>query len=317
MRVKVKTEQQKYCAIGGQAVIEGVMMRGKSVLAVSVRQTNGEIAHKIEQLQSSDKASLFKLPFLRGIRELYRSMVTGIRTLLYSAEFFEEEGLMEKGKFDLWLEKVFKEKAEKMIIGFSLVTALGLAILMFFILPAFLISMLRSIIAQPIILTALEGVLKLSLFIGYLAAISQMPDIKRVFEYHGAEHKTIHCFENGVELTPENAQTFTRLHPRCGTSFLLIVMVISIIVFSFLSWSNIWIRVGLKLLLLPFVAGLSYEIIKLAGRSTHPIMKAVSAPGLLLQRLTTREPDLKQLEVAIFSMKLVLENEKEDIQCEV
>lgn len=313
----MKEQKQKYCAIGGQAVIEGVMMRGKTVMAVSVRQSNGEIVSKIEPVPASGKHSIMGLPFLRGIRELYRSMVTGIQTLLYSASFFEEEGVMEKSKFDLWLEKTFGDRAEKMIIGFSMVTALVLALMMFMVLPAFLIGLLRGMIAQPLVLTALEGILKLCLFIGYLALISKMPDIRRVFEYHGAEHKTIHCYEHGLELTPENAQTFTTLHPRCGTSFLLIVMVTSIIVFSFLGWTSVWLRVALKLMLLPFVAGFSYEVIKLAGRSTHPIMKAVSAPGLMLQRLTTREPDLEQLAVAIHSMKLVLENEKEDVRCEI
>lgn len=312
----MKTKEQQYCAIGGQAVIEGVMMRGKTVMAVSVRKSNGEIIEKVEPLALGDGASIFHLPFLRGIRELYRSMVTGIQTLLYSASFFEEEGQMEKSTFDLWLEKVFKEKAEKMIIAFSLLTALGLALLLFFILPAFLISLLRGVVSRPLLLTALEGGLKLGLFIAYLKIISRMPDIQRVFEYHGAEHKTIHCFENGMALTPENAQSFTRLHPRCGTSFLLIVMVVSIFAFSFLSWSNIWLRIALKLLMLPLVAGFSYEVIKLAGRSQHPLMKLVSAPGLLLQNMTTREPSFEQLEVAIASMNRVLEHEKGDVRCE-
>lgn len=197
-------------------------------------------------------------------------------------------------------------------IYFSVVLALVFGIGVFMLLPTVLVGFIKQHIHSDILATLTEGVVRIIIFIGYIALVSRMKDIRRVFEYHGAEHKTIFCYESGAELTVENARKFTRLHPRCGTSFLLIVMVVSIILFSFISWDNPWTRLGLRLLLLPVVAGLSYEVIKFAGKSTGMFMKIVSAPGMWLQKLTTREPDDSQLEVAICSLKSVLTGNIED-----
>ncbi len=299
---------QKYCNIGGQALIEGVMMKGKKTIAMSVRKPNGEIETEIESVSSRLDHAFFKLPLIRGMVALIEAMVIGIRALTYSAEFFMDEE-EEKTKFEQWVEKTFGDRADDILIATSIITAFGLAILFFTVLPAFLTSFLKQVIENVVVLSLIEGLIRMALFIGYIVAISQMRDIKRVFQYHGAEHKTIHCFESGKELTPENAQSFTRIHPRCGTSFMLFVMLISIVVFSFVSWESILMRIGIKILLLPVVAGISYEVLKFSAKHDNPFVNALSVPGLLMQRITTNEPDLKQLEVAIAAMKTVLEKE--------
>lgn len=305
----------KYTSVGGQAIIEGVMMRGKKDIAIAVRKGSGEIIIKKEAIKVSKVSSIIKLPIIRGVYALFSSMIIGVKALTYSAEVFDDGIEYEKGKVEKWIEKNMGDKADDILIGLSVFMALGLAVLLFMILPTFLINFLKRFISEPLALSGLEGLLKITLFIAYITLISQMKDIRRVFEYHGAEHKVIHCFESGQELTVENAREFTTLHPRCGTSFLLIVMVISIITFSFIGWTSVFMRVGLKLLFLPAVAGVSYEIIRWAGKHDNMLVNIVSYPGLMLQKLTTREPDDAQLEVAIAAVKEVLTEELCEESC--
>jgi len=298
--------------IGGQALIEGVMMKGPKDIAIAVRKTCGEIVIKKEPVGKLEKSNLVKIPIIRGVIALINSMVIGVRALTYSAEFFEDEASEDKkSKLDIWIENKFGDKAQDIAIYISVVIAIGMAILLFGFVPTFLINFLKNVVNSQILLSGMEGILKIFMFLGYITAISRMKEVQRVFQYHGAEHKTIHCYESGQELTVENARIFTTLHPRCGTSFLLIVMVISILLFSLLGWDNFIIRVAMKLLLLPLVAGISYEIIKWAGRSESTLARILSYPGLILQKLTTREPDDRQLEVAIEALKNVLVEDKD------
>jgi len=301
----------KKTSIGGQALIEGVMMKGPRDIAMAVRKPDGEIVVKKEKVPQIEKSALAKTPIIRGMIALVNSMVLGIRALTYSAEFFEDGSGYEKSKFDLWLERKFKEKADDIAIYISVALALVLAIFIFLFIPTFLINFLKERVGSQVALSLMEGILKMIMFLAYIASISRIKEIQRVFEYHGAEHKTIHCYEHGLELTPENANKFPTLHPRCGTSFLLIVMTISILLFSLIGWQNFILRIGIKLLLLPFVAGISYEIIKWAGRSESRLCKIISYPGLMLQKLTTREPNEQQLEVAIEALKNVLVEDKD------
>lgn len=306
-------------SIGGQAVIEGVMMRGPKDIAVAVRTTDGEIVVDKKPIASVlQKSKILKLPIIRGVISFFESLVIGTRALMYSASFFDVEEEEEKAKKAAMTEderKKAEDKEEKMknaaIYG-SVVVALLFGIGIFMLLPTVLVGFVKQHIASGVLATLLEGVIRIAIFLAYISLVAQMKDIRRVFEYHGAEHKTIFCYEAGEELTVENARRFTRLHPRCGTSFLLIVMVVSIILFSFISWDNYLTRLGLRLLLLPVVAGISYEIIKFAGRSQNKLVRIVIQPGLWLQKITTREPDDSQLEVAIASLKAVLTGNTED-----
>jgi uncharacterized protein YqhQ len=216
----------------------------------------------------------------------------------------------EESKFDLWFKEKFGDKGETILVGISMLFAFVMAFGLFGVLPTFSINFLQSKIDNQLILTIFEGILKIGVFIAYIAIISQMKDIKRVFQYHGAEHKTIHCYEAKEELTVENVRKFTTLHPRCGTSFVIIVLIVSIVVFSFVSWSNIFLRIALKVVFLPLIAGLSYEIIKLAGKSNSGIVNIISYPGLMMQKLTTNEPDDKQIEVAIRALQEVIDREE-------
>lgn len=297
--------------IGGQAILEGIMMRGADRCAVAMRRPDGGIHLKVEPLPPS--GSWKKIPILRGIVAFVSSLVSGTKILLYSAEVlesFEEEGgeQLEEDKVTMWLEKHFGEKAALNIMLYtSVVLAILFTVGIFIILPTVLVNFCRRFIESSLLINLVEGLLRIVMFVAYIAGISQMKDIKTVFQYHGAEHKTIHCYENGLELTPENAKNFTTLHPRCGTSFLMFVIIISWLAHSLLGWPSIALRVTLRLLLVPVVAGLSYEILQWAGRSTSPVVKILSVPGLLLQKLSTKEPDLKQLEVAITAMNAVLE----------
>lgn len=301
---------------GGQAVMEGVMMRGPERTAVAVRLPDNRIFLRTEM--NPKRSSIMKLPFVRGIVSFVMSLFLGTKILTYSAdvlEFFAEEeekkenekngnGDEEKPDF---LERVFGEKAAWNILMFlSVVFALVVSIAVFVLLPTVVVNLLNGVIKNVVALNLIEGCLRIAMFIGYIVLISNMKDIRRVFEYHGAEHKTIHCYENGLELTPENAKSFVRLHPRCGTSFLMFVMVISLILFSLLGWPNLVMRIVSRIILIPVVAAISYEVLQWAGRSTNKFVEIVSVPGLLLQKLTTREPDKSQLEVAIVSMKAVL-----------
>lgn len=294
--------------IGGQAVIEGVMMRGHSSIATAVRKGNDIIVKKDMVKPLTRKYKILSIPFIRGTVALIDSLIIGIRTLTYSAELIEGED-EEPSKFELFLKRIFGDKLDDVVMYFSVALSLVISIIIFFIGPTYVAGFLKRYTENTFLINFFEGVLRVAIFIAYLALISRMNDIRRVFEYHGAEHKTIHCFEHEEELTVENARKYTTLHPRCGTNFLFIVMIVSIIVFSFLKWPTLYIRIISRVLLLPVVAGISYEVIKIAGHSDNRIIAALVYPGLLLQKLTTKEPDDSQLEVAIASLKSVLEDE--------
>lgn len=294
--------------IGGQAVIEGVMMKNMDRYAVSVRKPDGKIETKVEECVSfAEKHPLFKLPILRGMVNFLESMVIGMQTLNYSASFYEDEEEQTEEKTEQFLEKFLGEKAEKVIMGIVLVFSLAISIGLFMILPYIASEAAGKLIHNEYGILLMEGVIRIVIFLGYIVLISQMEDIKRVFMYHAAEHKTINCLEAGVELTTENVDNYSRLHKRCGTSFIFIVMIISMVFFFFIRVDTIWLRIVLRLLFLPLVAGVSYEFIRLAGSSDHPLVQIFSKPGLALQKLTTKEPDHSMIEVAIASVEGVFD----------
>ena len=308
--MKEKNNQHK-TSIGGQAVMEGVMMRGPEKMAIAVRKPDGEIVLKTEDVKIKKKSIWLKMPIIRGCINFFGSMVTGVKALMYSAEFVDLEE-DEPTKFDKWLEKVFGDKLKDAVVYFSVILSIFMSVGLFILLPTWIVSLLDFVTDAVVIKNLAEGVVRIVIFLTYLYLAAKLPDIKRVFQYHGAEHKSIACYEAGEELTVENARGKTRLHPRCGTSFLLIVMVISIICFSFMGWQNIWIRTLTRLALMPVIAGLSYEIIKLAGRFDNILTRILSFPGLCLQKITTNEPDDSQLEVALEAIKAVIPESKED-----
>ena len=294
--------------IGGQAVIEGVMMKNMDRYAVSVRKPDGKIETKVEECVSfAEKHPLFQLPVFRGMANFLESMVIGMKTLNYSASFYEDEEEQTESRTEQLLEKILGEKAEKIIMGIVLVFSLAISIGLFMILPYIASEALGKLIRNEYVILFMEGIIRIAIFLGYIVLISRMEDIKRVFMYHGAEHKTINCLEAGVPLTPENVDNFSRLHKRCGTSFIFIVMVISMVFFFFIRVDTIWLRIVLRLLFLPLVAGVSYEFIRLAGSSDHPLVQIFSKPGLALQKLTTKEPDHSMIEVAIASVEGVFD----------
>ena len=303
-------------SIGGQAVLEGVMMRGPKEIATAVRKGNGEIV--IDKMPVSEtvlKHKLNKIPVLRGVINFFASLVTGTKCLMFSADQYDlEDEAYESTKFEKWLEEKLGDKLKDVTIYASVVIALIFSVGLFMMLPHFISSLFGRFISSTVILNALEGLVKMVIFTIYILLVSRMKDIQRVFEYHGAEHKSIACYESGMELTAENAAKCSRLHPRCGTSFLLIVMIISIIFYACLPWQNTHfaLRIVYRLLLLPVVAGVSYEILKFAGRSNNKIVMILTKPGLFLQKLTTREPDESQIEVAIAALNAVLTGDKED-----
>lgn len=293
--------------IGGQAVMEGVMMKNMDRYAVSVRKPDGEIETKVEDCVSfAEKHPVFQLPILRGVVNFIESMVIGMKTLNYSASFFEDEE-EETGKLDEIAEKLMKGKGEKIVMTFVMLLSLAISIGLFMVLPYLASEFLGSWIRNEYVILIVEGLIRIGIFLGYIVLISHMEDIRRVFMYHGAEHKTINCLEAGEDLTPENVKKYSRLHKRCGTSFLFIVMIISMVFFFFIRVDEIWLRVFLRLLFLPLVAGVSYEFIRLAGSSDHPLVQIFSKPGLCLQKLTTREPDESMIEVAIASVEGVFD----------
>lgn len=303
--------------MGGQAVMDGVMMKGTDRYAVAVRLPDNEIYIKTEKLP--ERKAWSKVPVIRGIFIFVDSLINGTKTLMYSADVAEkyeeilgEGATAEKGRGEKWLEKHFGERAVwNILIAVSVIFALAVTIGIFVIGPTAAISWLDGIIGSEIVLNLIEGLLRIAIFIIYVLLIRRMEEIKTVFRYHGAEHKCIHCYESGKELTPENCAPFYTLHPRCGTSFIVFVLVISLILFSFLGWPNLAVRIISRVLLIPFIAGISYEILKVAGKSTNLFMEIISVPGLWLQKLTTAEPDRAQLEVAIASINAVLDTEAE------
>ncbi len=316
------SEAKHITSIGGQAVMEGVMMRGPFKTATAVRKPDREIITKIDENGTKTRPKFFKLPIVRGCVNFVDSMIIGIKSLMYSAEFVDLEGDEEEteSKFDRWLDDKFGDKIKDIVIYVSLAVSLVLSVGMFILLPTvitrgiealFSFAGVSGFVGTQTFTSVCEGILRMLIFLTYLALISQMKDIKRVFEYHGAEHKTIACYEAGEELTVENVKKQTRFHPRCGTSFLLFVMIISIILYALLPRTGIFLRILLRLVLLPVVAGLSYEVIKLAGRSKNRCVGWLTKPGLWLQKLTTREPDASQIEVAIVSMQSVIPEDRE------
>ncbi len=297
----------KKTSIGGQAVIEGIMMRGPEKTSIVVRKSNGELERKITPNHKNKKPSVFtKIPFVRGIFNLGTSLVAGYDAINFSASFFEDDDDYEPKGFEKWLMEKCGDKFNDYLMTFSMILGVGLAILLFFMLPTIITGFLSTFIVGDMARALTEGAVRIAIFIAYIYLVSFMPDIKRVYKYHGAEHKTISCYEAGEELTVENIRKFNTLHPRCGTSFLLIVMVVSILVFSFLSWDNMFVRLAMRIVLIPVVVGISYEIIKLAGRYDNILTRIISYPGMMLQKITTSEPDDSMLEVAIAAMKDVI-----------
>ncbi len=287
--------EEKKITIGGQAVIEGVMMRGPELVATAVRNPQGRIEMEVKPVNSiADRYPIFKKPMLRGCVSLFESLVMGIRSLGYSAQMAGEEDE----------QLTDKELAGTMIFAFALAAVLFIAI------PTGAAKLFHFITEDPVFLNLMEGVLRLLIFMAYIFAISRMKDIQRVFQYHGAEHKTIACFEAGEPLTVENVTRHTRLHKRCGTSFLLIVMLVSIFVFAFLGWPDLLERIASRIILLPVVAGISYELIRFSANSDNCLLGWAVMPGLWLQKLTTREPEPEMIEVAIESAKAVLPEDK-------
>ncbi len=302
-------------SIGGQAVIEGVMMRGPKEIATAVRKSDGSIIIDKKPVNSFVvKYKLNKIPILRGVVSFVESLVTGMKCLMFSADQMdlEDDEAYKPSRFETWLENKFGDKIKDIAIYFAVFVAIIFSIGLFMLLPNALAHVVELFTDNRIVLNLSEGIIRMLIFLGYMLLVSRMKDIQRVFEYHGAEHKTIATYESGAELTVENARQHSRLHPRCGTSFLLIVMVVSIVVFSFLKWGAMWQNLLCRLALMPVVAGISYEMIKFAGKSKSPVVRVLTLPGLWLQKITTREPDDSQLEVAIASIKAVIPENKED-----
>lgn len=292
--------------IGGQAVMEGVMMKNEDRYAVSVRKPDGEIETKVEDCVSfSKRHPAFAFPILRGMVSFIESMAIGMKTLNYSASFFEDEE--EDTKASKVIENIWNGKGEKIMMTFIMIVSFAVSIGLFMILPYLASELLHHWIRNEYIILLLEGLIRIGIFLGYIVLISRMEDIRRVFMYHGAEHKTINCLEAGEDLTPKNVKKYSRLHKRCGTSFIFIVMIISMVFFFFIRVRTIWLRIVLRLLFLPLVAGVSYEFIRLAGKSDHPFVQLFSKPGLCLQKLTTQEPDESMIEVAIASVEGVFD----------
>lgn len=297
-----------YKAVGGQAVIEGVMMQGDKKKAVAVRTPNGEIKVKTERINSWVRNKhIDKIPFLRGMFILIETMVDGMKSLNYSSDIYmEETGEEEEDAIDRFIKKMFEDKANDVLIMVSMFIAVILSVGLFVMLPTFAGGLFAKVIKNDIALNLIEGVIRILILFAYIYAISKNKDIERVYQYHGAEHKSIHCYESGKELTVENAREFKRLHPRCGTNFLFIVMATSIILFAFFGWPNPVMRVIMRIVCIPIVAGIAYEIIRLLGKYDNGFTRMVAYPGMMLQYLTTKEPDDEQLEVAIVSLKAVL-----------
>ncbi len=305
-------------SIGGQALIEGILMKGVDKYSVVIRNPEGELVTKIEKLKMpKDRHPILGKPFIRGVVNFVATMAMGMKAVTYSAKFLPEDEQEEPSKLDLWIEKKLgSEKAEKVIIGIALVLGLALALGLFIFLPTFLVGLIGPLRhGHDGLRTLLEGVLKLVIFLGYMAAVSRMKEMKRMWGYHGAEHKSIYCYEHGKELTVDNVRTESRFHPRCGTSFLLVVIILSIFVFivvnAFLHVDNVFLRMLVKLLLLPLVVSITYELNGWLGRHDDlTISRILSWPGRMLQHLTTQEPDDGMMEVAITALKLVIPEQK-------
>jgi len=310
-------DNQFRTSIGGQALIEGIMMMGPKKKAIVVRGPEGLVTQVEDRKFIKDKYPILGWPFIRGVVNFGSSMVNGVKVLMFSADYYpEEEGVEPEkpSKIDLWLEEhLEEEKAQQAIIYIAVFLGIMFSVGLFILLPTLLAGFVSPWIGSGVLRNLVEGAIRITLFVIYMIAVSRMKDMKRVFSYHGAEHKTIACYEAGLPLTVENVRQQTRFHPRCGTSFLFVVMIISILVFSVVRWSNPFIRMALRLALLPVVVGISYEINRFVGRHDNKFTRALVAPGLWFQRFTTNEPDDSMIEVGIEAVKLVLpEVEGED-----
>lgn len=313
MKLKTSRINPKHkTSIGGQALIEGVMMRGPKDISIAVRKPNKEIELKVDKLKTlAMKHKIFGLPFIRGIVGLVEALSIGTKALMYSAEFYDEEEA--ESTKETFTQKIFKDKAQDVEMFMAVLVSVVLAIGIFMILPNLITSFVKGSIQNTVLLNLIEGLIRIIIFLIYVIWISKLDDIKRVFEYHGAEHKTIHCYENEEELIVENVKKYPILHPRCGTSFLFMVMIISIFVLSFFGWPDPIKRLLVRILMFPVIAGISYEINRLIGRSSSNFCYYLSLPGLMIQKLATvREPDEEQIEVAIKALEAVIPADKEE-----
>lgn len=315
-------KKPKICSdAGGSALIEGVMMRNRNRMAISVRKSTGEIYTEVKDtVPWTKKRKIYGFPFIRGAVSMLESMVSGVKVLMDSAELVDFEDENEKeSKFDLWLQKVLGENYITYLLYSSVVIALVFGIGLFMLLPnviaGFAVSFLRLNTASgtgAFLANLVEGLIRITIFLLYMILVSQNKEIKRVFQYHGAEHKTIHAYENAEELTVENVRKHTTIHPRCGTTFMFLVIMISIVIFAFTGWHNKFVNLIVRLALLPLVSGVSYEVLKFAARTDNKLIRAMSIPGLMLQKITTKEPDDSMIEVAIASLKAVVEEKSAD-----
>ena len=304
-----KKKEMRYSGIGGQAVIEGVMMKNKDQYAVAVRKPNGEIEVEVEHYVGIMHGSkLLNIPFVRGTFQFLDSLILGMRSLNYAASFYEEDDVKDKETAtDKALNKMFKDKADKVFSAVVMIISLVLAVGIFMVLPYYITSLFSEYIRSASFMAIIEGVLRIVIFILYVLSISLMKDIRRVYRYHGAEHKCISCIERGRPLTVQNVMKSSKQHKRCGTSFLLFVMFVSVVLFFFIRVENPVYRVLIRIALIPVIAGISYEIVRLAGRSNNILVRIISAPGMWMQRLTTKEPDESMVEVAIAAVEAVFD----------
>jgi uncharacterized protein YqhQ len=302
--------KMKKTTIGGQALLEGLLMIGPQYRATAIRKPDGEIV--VEKHPMKPKGKLSKIPIVRGAVNLFTQMVIGVKALMYSADFVDlEDGdkPYEPSKFEKFLDRKFGDKVTDIAIYFSVILSLFFSVGLFILLPNFIANFIpvsRDSSSGVIILNLIEGLIRVGLFIGYLALVSLMKEMRRVWEYHGAEHKTIHCYEHGEEMTVENVRKYTTKHPRCGTSLFFTIMIISILIFAFTGWHNVFLNAVIRILLVPVVAGVSLEFIKFAIKRDNWLFRAVTAPGLMFQAFTTREPDDRQIEVALAAFMEVL-----------
>lgn len=293
--------------VGGQAVMEGVMMKHDDEYAIAVRKPDHTIEVKLDKYESfGDKHAWAKWPIIRGVVNFVESMVVGMKTLTYSASFFEEEE-EKPSRIGNWLDKISGGRSEDIIMAGTVCLSIVIAVGLFMILPYLLTGFLEKLIPSHFIVTLIEGAVRIGIFLLYIVLTSRIEDIQRVYMYHGAEHKTINCMEHGEDLTPENVMKYSRLHKRCGTSFMLIVMIVSIFFFLFIRVDHIFLKIIVRILLIPAIAGVSYEFIRLAGRSESKLICTLSKPGMMLQKITTREPDLEMIEVAIKAVEGVFD----------
>lgn len=304
-------------SIGGQALIEGIYMRGPDKQSIVVRDQDGQLVVKTEELKlTKEHYPILGIPFIRGAFAFIGTMVEGVKALMYSADFYPEEEMSEPSKLDQWLEKhLDSKKLDNLVVGFATVVAVAFSVGLFFLLPTVITSLLKLLIPMSVLgQNLVEGVLRIAIFLSYLILVSKMKDIRRVFSYHGAEHKTIFCYERGLELTVENVRKMPRHHPRCGTSFLFVVIILAIlcysVLFSFFTPPNVLVRILLQLVLIPVVVGIAYEINRYVGRHDNVVTRIITAPGLWLQNFTTFEPDDSMIEVGIESLKQVIPQEK-------